>query len=765
MTTNPPKNLKQFLSTDTINLLGCCVISFVLAVQVLMYLQGIVSLIHFEPSGWKGLLNEWQAQFKPKEDIWFFLIFIISGASILLVSIKVFSQRLSQKAFTSALMPFVVTESILTGLLLSAWWELIIYDNYPQLAHTAFYVLLILGIVNKIFWPELCRMARSLWVFALDAQKVLLYRRLVDILFLIFIFLAVYIPDPQAALAKMFVGEQYHHFDSVIMGAGWIAMSGNLIYVDNWSQYGLGMPIMLGHLAQWMGGYSYEHVFVAIMWVCIIYYLLLYLLMRYWYGNILMAIAAILVVIKLQMFYSFSYPMTFTYPNGKALRSCFDIFFMISILAHMHTHRPRYLYLASAIVGLCFFHIFTTGIDLFFGLSVYLTLHLLSPSFRPYIYQKREDLLRVLVYFALPVITGCFLIWLAVGQHIWTREFWHNAVEFPKLAALGLLKERYLRGFETAHFWDVIFGCFFPLVYILSMIYTGILFYGGKARYRDIFIVVLSVYGLSMYHHYANASVGNDYYMRAVPFVFVVFHWVNVLLSGLSDLKRFKISLGIIAFCAFCLLTNHNFTSHPSLLNFSRNPFTDPLVARPLPAEGRPYYHHQFAGVTEDFKLSANSFGQQDERLIYRSDYFKNDEELKEYWKREFDFTADAALIDGLTAPDSKVPLISSFDVKILMQANRRPYFYIFPFCVSRPMYMRTFAETFIFIKDDLKLTLDRLALEKPEYIFMERVYLNRDWPKRYYLDLEPLLPVLNYIYAHYEPYKNGYFLVAMKRK
>ena len=427
---------------------------------------------------------------------------------------------------------------------------------------------LVLSIISKIFWIEFCKIARALWLWALNAQSITLFRRSVDLLFLAFIFLVIYIPDPQAAVAKIFVGEQYHHYDSVIMAPGWIAVSGNMIYADNSSQYGLGMPIMIGRIAQWMGGYSYEHVFELIMWVCIIYYLLLYLLMRYWYGNILIAIAAILVVIKVQMFYSFSYPMTFTYPNGKVLRSCFDIFFMVSILAHIHTHRPRYLYMASAIVGLCIFYIFTTGIDLFFGLCAYLTLHLISPSFRPYIYKKREDLFNVLMYFALPALTGFYLIWLAAGHYVWTKDFWHNAVDFPKLAAIGLLKERYLRGIETGNFWDVVFGCFFPLVYIFSMIFTGIMFYLGKARYKDIFMVVLSVYGLSMYHHYVDLAVGNDYYMRAVPFVFVTFHWINVLLSPLSDPRKFRISVVLTAFCAFCLFTNHNFISHPNLFEF-----------------------------------------------------------------------------------------------------------------------------------------------------------------------------------------------------
>jgi hypothetical protein len=750
----------------TTNLLWCCVLSFVLAVQVLMYLQGIMSIIHFQPPAGQDLLNEWQSQLRPKGDIWFYLVFIISAVAILCGCMKIFSKRLADPAFARILMVYAVVEIIWTGLLLCTWWKLIIYDYRSQLAHIAFYVLLVLGVVIKIFWPELCRIARVFWAFALDARKRLLFRRSVDLLFLAFIVLAIYIPDPQAALAKMFVGEQYHHFDDSVMGPVWIAISGNKVYVDNFSEYGFGLPIIIGHLAQWIGGVSYEHVFVVIMWVCIIYYLLLYLLMRRWYQNILIAIAATLVLIKVQLFYSFSYPMTFTYPSGKVLRSCLDIFFMVSLLAHIHTHRSRYLYFASVITGLAMYYVFTTGIDLFCGLSVYLILHLLSLPFRQYIYKVRTDLLKVLTYFSLPFIICCFLMWLSVGQHLWTGEFWHNVVEFPHLAAMGFLRERYLRGIEVGNFWDVTFGCFIPIVYIFSMIYIGILFYGGKARYKDIFIVVLSVYGLSMYQHYASQSVGNDYYMRAVPFVFIVFHWVNVLLSALPDLRRFKITVVLAAFCAFCLLTNHNFISHPNLLNFSRNPYTDPLVARPLP-DGRPYYHHQFAGITDDFKLSANSLGQQDEQLIYSSDYFKNDEELKKYWQKEFDFTPDAALIDELTAPGSKAALISSFDVKMLMQANRRPYFYFFPLMVNRPMYMRIYAHinTNIFVKDQLQMLLDRLAQDKPEYIFMERIYLNRERPKRYFKELDNLLPLLDYVYAHYGPYKNGYFLVAMKRK
>ena len=49
-------------------------------------------------------------------------------------------------------------------------------------------------------------------------------------------------------------------------------------------------------------------------------------------------------------------------------------------------------------------------------------------------------------------------------------------------------------------------------------------------------------------------------------------------------------------------------------------------------------------------------------------------------------------------------------------------------------MYMRTYARIIanVFMKDQLQKILDGLAFDKPEYIFMERIYLNRDMPKRY---------------------------------
>lgn len=729
------------------NIILLTLTTIVLSLQAMLWLGCIVDL--YPPQAERETL--------------FFWSFVGIAAILQVAMLRIFKDRLDSVDLGKSIISFLVVESIILVCLLSAWWKIIVNDSRPALAQQAFHILIVISVLNKTCWFYLRRLGADTFSFISDARHLPLLQRLADPLFLVFIVLLIYIPDPQAALAKMFVGEQFHHYDSVIMAPGWIAMSGNHIYVDNWSQYGLGMPIIVSHLASLFGGYSYLSVFCTIMGIVIVYYMLFYCLLRYWNRSILLSIAAILTAIKVQIFFSFAYPMTFTYPNGTILRSCFDIFFFMALLAHLRYHKPIFLFIASAIAGLSIFHIFTTGVDMSFALWAYIIMHLISPHYRKYIFTSFKDLPAIGGYFALSPFVAIFLIWLAVGHNAWTLTFWDNVVDFPRLFALGLFKAGYFRGLERKAFWDVLFGCFFPIVYVFSAVFVGILFYLGRGRYQDIFILVLSVYGLSMYHHYASMAVGNNYYMRAMPFVFIIFHWLNVLLGFLSNAARTRVSIALVCFTAFCLFTNHNFISHPNVFNVSRNPLTDPLVAEPLPGN-RPYYHHQFAFNAPDSKLSVNNIGEADERYIYRSDFFANHDEIKDHMDREFDLSQDALLISELTNDRDKVALISSFEVKILMQAKRRPYFYFFPFLESAPMYTRAFTHTFMFIKAHIQKTLNQLIHEPPEYIFMERKYLTNEVPRRYLVDSEEFLPVLNYIRVNYTPYKTGRFLVAMKR-
>ena len=115
------------------------------------------------------------------------------------------------------------------------------------------------------------------------------------------------------------------------------------------------------------------------------------------------------------------------------------------------------------------------------------------------------------------------------------------------------------------------------------------------------------------------------------------------------------------------------FTGYPNLLNFSRNPIIDPLVAQRV-GHDSPYFNQLYADFPESLKLPLNSLGQKDEGLKFEKD-FNTHQQLIDYYKKETDFSSDAGLIQRLTPAGSRVALLSSFEVMILDQAKPHQLF------------------------------------------------------------------------------------------
>jgi hypothetical protein len=113
------------------------------------------------------------------------------------------------------------------------------------------------------------------------------------------------------------------------------------------------------------------------------------------------------------------------------------------------------------------------------------------------------------------------------------------------------------------------------------------------------------------------------------------------------------------------------------------------------------------------------------------------------------------------------VPLLCSWDWRILQAADRRPFFYAVPFFENRPLRVRSFSTATMYHKDFLKRELERMEQLKPEMVFVQRMYLDPDVPARYFYKTnnEPLMLLLQYIRQHYEPFKEGVYLTALKRK
>jgi hypothetical protein len=302
----------------------------------------------------------------------------------------------------------------------------------------------------------------------------------------------------------------------------------------------------------------------------------------------------------------------------------------------------------------------------------------------------------------------------------------------------------------------------YPVLYTGTVLYALTMLYLKKADAKLIFAAALGAYGFFLHAYYI--LVGTKYSTVGLPGVFLAFFWADHLAGRYFPDWRPKLRWALLGASLFCLLTAHMFIGYPNLLNFSRNPIVDPLVAQTVGHQGAPYFNQLYAQYPESLKLPLNSLGEKDEGLKYERD-FKTDREMMDYYYKDSDFSKDVRLIDSLTPPGARVPLISSFDVLILMQADRLPFFYYFPLLNSHPMRMRNFIITLMLSRDELLKTLQQLETQKPEYVFMERIFLTPQVPAWYGYEYEDLIDILRYVLARYEPVETGQYLVAMKRR
>lgn len=656
-----------------------------------------------------------------------------------------------KKVRAGQLKPFIIAESLLTFFLLSALFKMMVYDFRHDLALRAYHVLLVLAVLNKIFWPRLWRGLQAVWAALLRNASAAKIGG--DILFAAFIILTIYIPDPQAVLAKMFIGDEFIHTDCFIMAPGWAWISGCLLDVDVMSRYGLGIPIVIGSLAKALDGYSYLSVFLVIMWICIIYYLLCYLFLRLWLKSFALAAAAVLVGIKTQMFYTLSFPQPLTYTSATPARFMLDIVFMLCIWGHLQTRHWGYLLSAALCCGASFFCIPETGLYLAVAFYAYLLLQFM-------ITPKTGGMAAFWAFMA--PASACVLLWSYLGGHLLKKEFWDNLTEISKLYTAGFWMGPFSGGLQYGQFWDLLIGMSFPLVYMATILIIGTLCVLRRLPQEHLMAVVLSFYGLGAHHYYVVMATANNYYPRGLPFVFVVFYWISRSFAALDQEARRRAGAALLAFCAYALWTNHHYLSYPNIFNFSRDPMVDPLVAERLP-DGKYYFNHRYVNYSEDLKLPVNSLGDKNEDLKTDPD-FRSDEELKAYYKKETDFSEDVRLIRSFVPPGQPVPLLSSYETEMLMQAKRKPFFYYFRLLPSRPLRMRSFGSSDIWTTKELKKLTDQMDDLRPPYIFMERVFLQDPTPAQRAAYDPAIMGLVDHVKGYYQPYAYGKYLVAMKR-
>jgi hypothetical protein len=707
------------------------------------------------------VLPEWISTLQPEREMLLYRIFIFTAIIFEAIAVYRFRSKLADAAWGRRLCRFLAVESLVLVLLGYVIFKILVY-HHPYLTQFFWPALLVLAVGVKLFWKSLSRMAIILVEFIDDPANSMPLTMMMDIAIPIVIFLVIYVPNQEGVLARMFIGEQFHHFNTLIMVPAWASSMGCLLNVDVNAQYGVGMPMMIGVMAKWMGGVSYGHILFLLIAITIVYYWLVYGFLRKWLKSSLLAAIGIIIGLKWQMFHTGMYPFIFGIPNGLVVRYCWDIIFFMLLYRHIQKAEAWTLLLLAICAGGSLVYVSDTGGYLIITFYAYL-LYLLAANHFLKSMSWGSNIWSLSRYFLIVPGVTIGLLWILLGNNVFHPVFWNNMKEFLQFFLDGYEALPVYQSLTDHHFLQCLVGFIIPAVYVLTFIGAGTLIFLKKIKPENILVVMLSVYGMGLYHYYVCRSATTQYYVECLPYVFILCFWLKSALSVLTELKRRNILLALLAFCIFALATTHQFLVYPNMLNIYRNPLTDRL-ARPEFEGLTHYFNHLFTRIPEDQKLPVNSLGQTDEGLKTEDD-FKSDEELVDYYHKEFDFSQDADLIARLTPPDGKAAVMSSFDIKLLMQANRKPFFYCFPLLVERPMRMRNFPSTHLHTLGRLQRTLGQIAEEKPEYIFMEKIFLINQVSQNFYFWSSDAIALINYVRQHYEPYAQGYYLVAMKRK
>ena len=721
-------------------------------VQALQALLALVFVFSFFPTHLTvDLIYPVAADFQhPVRALFFYRLFIVLFVCFYAAFLYVLKHKAAFFKDLGRVRKIAALEGLVLALMLTAFLGHTMYGAAPF--QKAFIFSLIIAAAAKIAWPWMDRFRWDIsgrkWVF--------------DVVFMLLIALLIFIPDVSALVAKVSLsGQGQRQNNCFIMGPGYVSLNGGVPYVDVLSWYGMGAPVILSKLAHFFGGFSYERVAQVAVFLLILYFGAWYFLLRRWFAGAAWAAAAVLFMINVRVWGPEGEPVNlFMSLNATPLRYLFDVVFFSCISVHLYTRRLGWLLAAGAAAGVQVFHNTSTGFCLTVVFYTYLLMLALLPSCRAY-YVKTVTAWKIWACgWAAPVASFLLCVFLCAGRQAATPEFWHNFFIQYRYSNSGLWLSSYTNVLAdpSALFWSLALLALYGVSLIAPL---TLLSSRQQIDQRLMLIALFAVYGLLDYQYFIMIASGVVLFRNATICIVLLWLWTDVILSGRPHLNRFPWQAAALLLALCCTALNPHFLNYPNALNLSKNPVTDSLVPA---ASGQGMINSVDLNYPAQLKLPVNSVGQVDEDLRTDKD-FMSDSQLREYVRQEYDFSQDAALIRSLTSADDKVALLSSQEIPILMQAKRKPFFYVFPLLVSRSMRARTFPENELYTQENLSKTIEQLASLRPQYVFVQKVLLTKHLPQSYYFQYSGIIQIMQYLWQNYVPYQEGKYLVALKRK
>jgi len=698
---------------ETKNIVLFALWSLIEALQLLVIVVFIFSFVPFKPNPFvETLFPLHQKGVLPEREMLFYRIFVLGAIVLQAGGLWLFHRRLKEEKFSSSLAGLTAANLFWLSLQIFCVFKMIVID--PSVwARNLFYITLAGAVLTRVFWPEVRHWIQKFYVHVLVPEPSKRWLMAWNIIFPLIIVVLLFVPDMDKVLARMFVRDQFYHLDAFLMAPAWAYQHGLTLNIDVISEYSVVMPAVVSFLSKLSGGLSYHNVVVMIMIATVLYFIGFYFFLRRWLDSAFLASFGVLLAIKLQMFHWGVSPLIWQFPTATVTRYLFDLPVLWCLWQHCRTGERKYVWTAGVLSGLALSYVLDTGIYLNLTFYFYLAVFLFLQHREPKVLTLPKDTVKIIALGLLPIAVAFFMLGMVEGPAVLSGAMYAHMFEHAGLFLQGWGALPMFDGLKDRQFFAFIMGFIIPVVYVWTIVCVGTLCLLRRVAWRNVFIVVLSVYGLALYHYFINRSAVSSYYVVCIPFVCVICYWIQKALTFIEPLPRRLIGILLLVSMFGALMTSYLFTHYPNVFNLSGSDWS----------------------------------------------------EEKKFYKEEFNFDQDAALITRLTKADEKVALISSFETKILMDAKRKPFFYYYPLIESTHMKFAQFRGDYLHTVARMKKTLGQLEDAKPQYVFIERKYFQRQIPPEYYQHFQTLRILVDTLAKDYAVAEEGKYLVALKRK
>jgi hypothetical protein len=692
---------KLFFDRSTVNIMALAFLSFTEALQILIIVAFIFSFIPIPvPDFVQKLFPLSLYDVRLERESFLYHIWIAAGLGLQAVLMLLHRKRLDEAQLWRPVVHYACFMAGLIVIQIFAVFKIFLWGN-PWWARDLLYVFLGLGILARIFWPEFRRLMTGFWNQP-STQKIPPWGYcLMDAGVMFILAVLVFTPDLSEVLARMFSYDKFYHLDGFVLSPAWAHHQGLVLNKDVTSEYSLVMPIVFDSLLTWMGGFSYAHAVGLMIALSAIYYFLLYGFWRYWSGSFGLAVFAFILSIKLQFFHWGVVPLIWIYPNATPVRFLPDIFFLFFLLRFTQGLDLRWLTAAAFASGIGLVWTMDVGVYMFgtFLVAVASGVYLKGIKILP----------KAVALILMPWGIALGILFIFYGSLALQGQFWHNTFEFMSLFMQGWGALPITEGLKDKQFFAFCMGFLIPIVYTGTLLYSSGMFLFRQSR-PHWWMVLICIYGLGLYHYFIHRSGVTSYYAVVIPFIFVVLFWLQAVLGQIQENWQKAIKLFLCAWALTALITGYLYTYYPNFLN-----------------------------------LSAFDWAPE-----------------KKFYTEQCDFRQDAAFIDALTEKEAPVALISSFETKILMQADRRPFFYYFPMVESEHMQGEKLRGIYLHTHARLERTLKQFQGQKPAYVFIQtRLWQGPD-ARQYENSNEGFKLLMAYIRAHYQYQSQGQYLTAL---